>query len=272
MTETSELPKGLVTDGVHDIKEEARDAHTLHQAGTCKKVRLRLPALMTTLVLELGVAFVFASYTDTFAKYPLLIAFQPVISAVSGNVGLQASSTNVRALALGLFRPQQFVQGVLPEGKSAIVVGLFMGILIGIIAGIWAQVTPHENGGSASTTDAIVFGIAIWLGMMFSVAMAGFSGSIAPMWFKIMTFDPSTLAGPLETAFQDIIGGTVLLALSAWIMSTFGDDDQICPGGDLQGCIGLCTLNSTGLAAPASVLVNSDCMDNCINLAGLGVC
>merc|ERR1711976_445387 len=91
---------------------------------------------------------------------------------------------------------------------------------------------------------------AMWLGMCVAVVSAGATGSMAPLLFKFLKIgDPSALAGPLETAFQDIIGSSALLALSAAILMAW-TAIQDCPGGDLGGCIDSCSQS-----AAANVLV-----------------
>merc|ERR1711939_213400 len=102
----------------------AKDAIIMHNASAFKKARLRISALLLTFSLEMTVCFVFSKYTDTFNQYPLLIAFQPVISAISGNVGLQCSSVNVRALAVGLADPRRIGKAVWPEVKASAFLGM----------------------------------------------------------------------------------------------------------------------------------------------------
>lgn len=245
-----------------NIPDAAKDAHVMHKAGALRRLWLRFPALITTLALELVVATIIQMYTDTFNRYPLLISMQPVISAISGNVGLQASSANVRALALGIYTPDQLMKAVLPEAKAAISVGLTIGTLTGVIACVWYHLAPDDPTGSSS--DAFVFGSAIWLGMFFSVLSAGISGSAAPLLFKRMNCDPSALAGPLETAFQDIIGGSVLLALSAYILKTFAHHEA-CPSDDLPSCLHNHCMKDTMLTDSVWASVNTTCMAWCVN-------
>jgi hypothetical protein len=72
------------------------DAVAMHSASTLRRVRLRMPAILITFAIEMVVAFVISRYEDTLKIYPLLVAFVPVLSAISGNVGLQSSSIVVR--------------------------------------------------------------------------------------------------------------------------------------------------------------------------------
>jgi magnesium transporter len=70
-----------------------------------------------------------------FRRYPLLIAFQPVISAISGNVGLQSASINVRDLAVGLTSgSDSVISGIRKETQIGVLLGLAMGALLGGIA------------------------------------------------------------------------------------------------------------------------------------------
>merc|ERR1712046_440658 len=213
-----------------------------YKASAFKKAKLRFTALLTTFCLEMIVAFVFASYTDTFNKFPLLIAFQPVISAISGNVGLQCSSVNVRALACGLADVRRPFKSVCSEVRAGLFLSSAMAMIIGVVAMFWYETSSESNtwGGS------VAFAIAIGFGMFCSVMSAAFTGSAAPLIFKRCGFDPSAMAGPLETAFQDIIGGTILLAVSAAILNAFGDapsDDQSC-----SDCVTACKIAASVLS------------------------
>lgn len=222
-------------DGPGKEIEDAKDAIIMHNASAFKKARLRIFALLVTFSLEMIVCFVFSKYTDEFNKYPLLIAFQPVISAISGNVGLQCSSVNVRALAVGLADVRRPGKAVCPEVKSSVLLGAIMSIIIGTVALFWYETDADAN----TWKGAMAFAFAIGFGMFCSVLSAGLTGSAAPLIFKNCGFDPSAMAGPLETAFQDIIGGTVLLTISAFILNTFGDggaDDGASCGDCVQAC------------------------------------
>jgi len=260
--------------GHDEVAAEARDAYIMHAASTPKKVWLRSPALLTTLVLELGVAVVFTRFLGTFSKYPLLIAFQPVISAIAGNVGLQGSAINIRSLALGIFDSRNMREGVWPEIKASAALGVIMGIIAGAIACIWSLVTPYKDGGSPAVSGAVAFGFAIFLGMFCSIMLAGLSGSWGPMIITTIGYDPSALAGPLQTAVSDIIGGTLLLIVSAWVLANFGGDTRSCPGGSFGSCLNVCgdMGNITASAADWVQQAGQACFDNCVQLASVGVC
>ncbi|CAE7901383.1 KHSRP [Symbiodinium microadriaticum] len=107
------------TDGAREGEQQAWDEH---KKPAWRRAVSRMPALLVTLVIELFVAFIVSEYSDTFKKYTLLIAFQPVISALSGNVGLQTMATITRGLVIGLFNGRETLRGMRHEVNSGILV------------------------------------------------------------------------------------------------------------------------------------------------------
>ncbi|OQR86278.1 hypothetical protein THRCLA_22975, partial [Thraustotheca clavata] len=139
----------------------------MQQMNAFERAYRRLFALLITLFIELLVAFVISRYTDTLQTYPLLMAFIPVISAVSGNVGLQSSSIITRALALGLVSVPQASKAILHEIQAALIIGLALGCITGLIAGIWQE--------------WFVFGMIVGISQFLSILTAAFTGSAAPL-------------------------------------------------------------------------------------------
>lgn len=253
------------------FKAESHTAHIdavkMHAATTLQRARMRIPAILITFVIEMVVAFVISKYEDTLKVYPLLIAFMPVISAISGNVGLQSSSIIVRNLALGINSEKKFLQALLPEIKAGLVIASMMTVVVGATAFVWyAPVQPESE---HSWHGALVFSLTIGLGIFASMVIAAFSGTAAPLLSKRCGFDPSAMSGPMETAFQDIAGSTFLLAMGALILGTFGDHGHECPGGDASGCFELCRL-AGGNATLA--LFTPQCIQDCIGMVAAGKC
>ena len=61
----------------------------------------RIPALLVTLALELMGGIVIDVLSGVIEKYVLMVSFMPTISALSGNLGLQAGSNTTRGLGTG---------------------------------------------------------------------------------------------------------------------------------------------------------------------------
>merc|ERR1711907_833419 len=109
---------------------------------------------------------------------------------------------NVRALALGLFTPKDWKKGVWPEAKAAFLVCLILGSFIAVFSAVTYHFNIGGGVGIGGLTGALAMGLSTWVGLTLAVLTAGVSGAAAPLIFKRCGFDPSTCAGPLETAFQ----------------------------------------------------------------------
>ena len=267
----------------HNKDDPTHAAVLLRKKATCARSCGRLPALIATLGIELIVAFVIAQYasTDIFRRYPLLLSFQPVVSALSGNIGLQSSSIHTRELALGLLRFDRvhgnFCASLRKELKSSFLLSVFVALMLGTIsflwyAPLWCQLFDdngcdivHQN---HTMRGAAVFGCAVLIGQLLSGMLSSVAGSTAPVLFSWFGVDPTSAAGPMETAIQDVVGGTLLLAFSAFILENFGDFGVGCPGHDMRGCVDGCALVEMG--NPNSF--NATCLNWCVELDALGVC
>merc|ERR1712060_942678 len=104
----------------------------------------------------------------------------------------------------------------------------------------------------------------IAMGVFVSMLIAAISGTAAPLISKRCGFDPSAMSGPMETAFQDVVGSTFLLVLSAAMLGTFGDHGTDCPGGNPQGRMDI--RNAT------AALYSTTCIQNCASLIAGGLC
>ncbi|KAJ3144993.1 hypothetical protein HDU89_007605 [Geranomyces variabilis] len=191
-----------------DYLFENDDARKMQRTPFYKIAMYRFPAITLTLCLELVVAAIIDGYTDIRTQYPLLSAFIPVLSSISGNVGLQASTTTLRALATGhatSANMQGVMRLVLKEFLCALVVAVVAGVALSAIADVW-------SGGNA--TFGLVTGAAIFV----ASSVGGIVGSAGPLVFKKLGFDPALTAGPFETAMQDMVGVAVYLSLAQLVM------------------------------------------------------
>lgn len=203
---------GIVTvdDAIDVLSEEmsqdyfqmvGSDADEMERRTPFQVARLRLPWLLGTMAIELGAGFVIHQFDEVLTRVILLASFMPVISAISGNVGLQSAAIVVRGLDTGHVSLSRWGRQVTRELASAFIMAIACGIILGTIGGLWSQ---HAG-----------FGLIIGLALTASMLTAGVMGSIIPMLSKRLGFDPATTAGPFETAFQDVVGFAVFLWLAS---------------------------------------------------------
>jgi magnesium transporter len=167
----------------------------------------RMGAIVVTFLIELIVAFQISEYVDTLEAYPLLISFLPVISAVSGNVGLQAGSLTARGIEVGTVKMSDWRAQVAREMSCGLIMASLSALLFFAVAGSWA--------GSQK------FGVVIAFCAFCSTVVAAFFGTIAPIMFKHAGTDPIVWAGPLETGLQDVMGNTAFLYLAQQLLQSW---------------------------------------------------
>lgn len=180
------------------------DAEELASKSPFQIAWLRLPWVLITLGIQFLAGIVIHYYDETLSKVLLLTSFMPIISAISGNTGLQASAMTVRALATGGVSLNRWGEPVKRALQISLIIGATCGLIIGIIGGIWF--------GKA------IFGIVVGISMLISINISAFVGTTTPLLSKKLGFDPAITVGPFETAFQDVVGITVFLTLSTFAL------------------------------------------------------
>jgi magnesium transporter len=206
---------GIITvDDAMDVMVEAfnqdiakmvgTDADEMDRRSPAQVAKLRLPWLLGTMGIELVAGVVIARFDYVLTKVILLASFMPVISAISGNVGLQAAAIVVRGLDTGHVKMSESKRAVRKEFYTTLIMASVCGLLLGSIGAFWSK---HP-----------FFGLVIGAAMFASMMTAGFMGTLIPMVSKRLGFDPAATAGPFETAFQDVIGFGVLLYVASLLL------------------------------------------------------
>ena len=96
-------------------------------------------------------------------------------------------------------------------------------ITIGLIGMMWSYSSKVEIEGQE--IDKIypyhdfIFGGVLFFGSWISMMIACFNGASTPILADSCGLDPAKVAGPLETALQDIFGQTFLLGASFLVFS-----------------------------------------------------
>ncbi|MBS1816732.1 MAG: magnesium transporter [Acidobacteria bacterium] len=199
---------GIVTvDDVLDVLTEefnedisqlvGSDAAEMDRRTPAQVAWLRLPWLLGTMAIELLAGGIIARFGHVLQEVILLASFMPVISAVSGNVGLQAAAIVVRGLDTGHVSLANWATAVRRELLTALTIALCAGVSLAVVAMIWSRRLP--------------FGLVVGASMTCAIVTAGLMGTVIPMLSKRAGFDPAATAGPFETAFQDVIGFSVFL-------------------------------------------------------------
>ena len=204
-------------DDILDVMEEEYDEDVAKMIGSDSEelekkspfaiAKLRLPWVLITLLIELAGGFVIAQYDETLKKVILLASFQPVISAIAGNTGLQSAAIIVRALDTGLVSLNRWWDPVKRQLQTSIIIGSVVATMVGIIGFFWQK------------DQSFLFAVTVAFSMFISINLSGVVGTVIPMLSKKLGFDPAITSGPFETAFQDVVGISIFLSIATLLLT-----------------------------------------------------
>ena len=180
------------------------DADELEKRSPYQIALLRLPWVLTTLAIEFLAGVVIHYFDATLSKVILLASFMPIISAISGNTGLQSAAIIVRAMSTGHVTLDRWFHPLWRQVQTTLIIGSACGIVIGVVGALWQGVWE--------------FGLVVGVAMFVSVNLSGVVGTTVPMISKRLGFDPALTAGPFETAFQDVVGISIFLSLATFML------------------------------------------------------
>jgi magnesium transporter len=180
-----------------DEDEEPREASIF------RICRLRLPWLIIGLIGEIIAATVLTNFSSALDKVIALVFFIPIITAMGGNAGIQASAIVVRGLATGEIDFSDTLRRLNKEFRIAMLNGLLCGLIIfGVVALGWKNPS---------------IGLLIAASLMLVIMSASIVGGTVPLALKRFNVDPAIAIGPFITISNDILG----LLIYMWIAMLF---------------------------------------------------
>lgn len=137
----SDNRKEMIMKRINYIKEND-DASKLNSLSFYKLAFYRSPAILLTLSIEMVVGIIISQHELTLKKHMLLTSFMPILSSVSGNIGLQASTSTLRSLATGHTSHKSIpdiIKVARKEFMSALLISCCAGMLLCVISGSWSR-------------------------------------------------------------------------------------------------------------------------------------
>ena len=206
---------GLITvDDVIDVIQEEATEDMYHLAGLSEADRVFIPAHQSIrkrlpwMLLNLGTAFLAAwvvgLFERTIEQVVALAVFMPVVAGMGGNGGTQALTVITRAIALGEIEFSSGLRAASKELTVGVAIGLVTGALSAGIAYLW-QGNP-------------TLGLALFLSMVVTLAVAGLLGAAVPLCLKALRQDPALGAGVIVTTFTDVFAFFSFLGIATLLM------------------------------------------------------
>jgi magnesium transporter len=146
---------------------------------------------------------VLAAFEGLLAQVIALTLFIPLLIGMGGNSGTQASTTIVRAMAVGEVRVTDFGRVILREGRAGALLGTMLaGIaLLPLLAVFGPQVA-----------------VIVCVSLLTIVTFATAFGALLPFAAGRLGIDPALVSGPLVTSAVDAIGLLIYLLIATAVL------------------------------------------------------
>jgi len=211
-----------IVEAMEDLADEtiARIAGTDEKFAShdsiLKRFVTRAPWLVVTLVAGLLNVGVMSSFQQHAGFLTFAIFFVPLITGMSGNVGLQCSTVLIRAMAMGGLSLGSRRETIIKELMS----GIFTGSIFGVGCGLIVYILDFLVGSTLASGSPFAVATVISVGLIGGCAAGTMLGVFSPLFFSRIGVDPAIAAGPIVTAFNDFLSMTIYF-LIAWGVSLF---------------------------------------------------
>ncbi|MBS0626848.1 MAG: magnesium transporter, partial [Verrucomicrobia bacterium] len=219
---------GVITyEDVIEAVEDIADETIANMAGTAEKLSeqesllrrflARAPWLFVTLgagLINVGVMSWFQYYEQGTLTFVLF--FVPLITGMSGNIGIQCSTILVRSMAVGLLSKANRGEAIMKEAA----IGIGAGFVLGILCGIFVYALDFV-GVSGAAVSPLAVGVIVGIGLMGACIAGTLLGVFSPIFFARLGIDPAVASGPIVTAFNDFLSMAIYFLIAIVLRSYF---------------------------------------------------
>jgi magnesium transporter len=215
----------IAHEDVIEAMEDLADETMARIGGTVEKVTLtepivkrffaRSPWLLVTLIaglVNVGVMSAFQSQEGGVLTFVLF--FVPLITGMSGNIGIQCSTVLVRSMAIGAMSCGNRKEMIFKELSIGIFSGAIFSLGVMVVVFLVDMLAP-----GCMAISPLVLSMIIGVGLMGACFAGTFLGVMSPLLFVKMGIDPAIAAGPIVTAFNDFLSMTIYFII-AWGLGT----------------------------------------------------
>ena len=176
----------------------------------------RAPWLLVTLFAGLINAFSMAYFENQEGMIlSFVLFFVPLITGMSGNIGLQSSTVLVRGMATGALSSKGVKEALFHE----LIIGFCSGIFFGLLTGFLVYLLDISSASLISIHPAII-GVIVSAGLFGACFVGTLLGVCSPIFFAKIGVDPAVASGPIVTAFNDFFSMIIYFVI-AWGLGSF---------------------------------------------------
>ena len=174
-------------------------------------VRKRMPWLIILLGLGLVVSSVVGAFESVVASLTIIISFQSLILDMAGNAGTQSLAVTIRVLTNEELDRDKKLKFISKETRVGLINGAILGMMSFGLVGLYLLILQHQT---AEVAFSVSFCTAAAL--LVSIILSSTIGTITPIIFKKLNFDPAAASGPLITTLNDLVAVVAYYGL-AWV-------------------------------------------------------
>jgi magnesium transporter len=211
---------GIIThDDVIDVvvQEATEDVHRMGGVGPITENYLeadfvtiwkkRAMWLSLLFAAELLTFTAMAQFEEQIAKYTVLALFIPLVISTGGNSGSQAATLITRSIALGHVNLRDFARVL----RHELFMGFALGGTLGAIAFCRAFLVSEPVRGPV---DALTLALILSQAVVFICLWGTLIGSMLPLVFRRLGFDPAIASSPFVATFVDVTGIIIFFSVS----------------------------------------------------------
>jgi magnesium transporter len=166
----------------------------------------RLPWLLVTLIGGVGISEIIHQFNGVLSADLVLAGFIPMLTGMSGNVGIQSATLTVRNIAMG-----RLDTGVGSRISAEALTGFLLGVVFSTLIGLYCMLRYND------LHTALAVGIAITC----NTTVAALMGTLVPLTLRRAGIDPAIATGPFVTTGMDGVGVTVYLSIASVLLSAW---------------------------------------------------
>lgn len=170
-------------------------------------VQRRLPWLLGGLFGAAVAAFVIGAYEDALEKAAILASFIPVVMAMAGNAGIQASTVTVQGLAAGTIWPGDIWGRLLREIAGAAINGIAVALVVSAL--IFAATALIE------VPRPVNLAVSAGLALIVVTTLASAIGAAVPVILNQLGKDPAVATGIFITTSNDVFGVLIFFLIAS---------------------------------------------------------
>jgi magnesium transporter len=170
----------------------------------------RVKWLVILFNLQMVTVYVMAHYEDRIQVSKALVACLPLVLSVGGNAGSQAATLIVRSIALHQVHSGMWLRVL---GRE-ILMGLALATPLGILA-LFRTWFMTPSGLYDGTDELWKLTFVLGLSVLCTCLWGTMLGSLLPLFFRRLGFDPALISSPAIATLSDVSGIVIYASVAA---------------------------------------------------------